>query len=161
MKTPQMSQSRCLHQPCSAELRALRSRMAKARGFGKNVSAATRKANALKARSALATEEVKSKRRRTGRAKKEQHECALDWDLRAPDGTVFRIRNLASFIRENQTLFTPQQLLPVNKNGRTRIEACLSQLSPRHKDSFKRTRHGWTRALPQNDPDQIREGKTL
>lgn len=92
----------------------------------------------------------------TGRAKKELHETALDWDLRAPDGTIFRIRNLAAFVRENQSLFTPRQLLPVNKQGRTRIEASLSQLSPRHKDSFKRTRHGWTRALPQNAADETR-----
>jgi hypothetical protein len=58
---------------------------------------------------------------------------ALFWSLISPNGVTYKFKNLAAFVRDNRRLFTEEQLRPVNKHGRTRIEAAIAMLSPRRK----------------------------
>lgn len=85
----------------------------------------------------------RAKTRLKALALKQKHWAALVWSLRAPSGKVFRFKNLPSFIRDHKDLFSHEELLPVNKLGRTRIEASISLLSPRRKYPST-VAHGWT-----------------
>ncbi len=82
---------------------------------------------------ALHSPKAAANRRAAQHALGENYPTALVWNLRAPDGRTFSFRNLAGFIRTHRELFTEEQLLPVNKWGRTRIESAISALSPRRK----------------------------
>jgi hypothetical protein len=96
--------------------------------------------------------EVRDKARRTVLSKRDKHEAALVWSLRSPNGAVYHFRNLACFIREHCELFTPEQLRPVNRLGRTRIESSLSLLSPRRKHCA-RSAHGWMWHIDGKEPE--------
>ena len=76
---------------------------------------------------------------------------ALFWSLMSPDGTVYKFKNLPHFIRSNRHLFTDEQLLPVNKAGRTRIEAAIYMLSPRRKHCVEHC-HGWRWHIDGKEP---------
>jgi hypothetical protein len=91
----------------------------------------------------LRTPEVNRKRSETGRSLGPNHSHALCWSLCSPDGKIFQFKNLAAFIRENRGLFTEEQLVSVNKFGRTRIEAAIAMLSPRRKKCVEHC-CGWT-----------------
>jgi len=65
------------------------------------------------------------------------------WSLKDPNGITHQFRNLRHFIREHQTLFSPDRLVTVDKWGTTKAERCIRTLSPR----CKRPREcsmGWT-----------------
>jgi hypothetical protein len=95
---------------------------------------------------------IREKARQTMLSRRDKHQAALVWSLRSPDGVVYRFKNLACFIREHINLFTPQQLTPVNRLGRTRIEASLSLLSPRRKHC-SRVAQGWTWHIDGKEPE--------
>ena len=77
------------------------------------------------------------------RGKFETNVHAKDWHLRSPGGEEFCFRNLRHFIRNHRHLFSARQLEVRKKNGTTRVEACLYQLSPRRKHRARRSQ-GWT-----------------
>jgi len=77
------------------------------------------------------------------RGRFETNIAAKDWHLRSPDGEMFHIRNLRHFIRNHRHLFSARQLEIKGPGGRTRVESCLSTLSPRRKFPVTCSQ-GWT-----------------
>lgn len=104
----------------------------------------------VQARSAeMNREEVKTNPRR---GQFETNVNAEEWSLRDPRGVEHHFRNLRHFIRHHRSLFTPRQLEVRTKTGRTRIEACLASLSPRH--TFLVTcSQGWTWVFTPGEDD--------
>ena len=72
-----------------------------------------------------------------------------DWAVRSPDGTEYRFRNLALFLREHASLFRPDDLVPLSKStsGPSRAVLGLSRLRPDHRRAVRQWR-GWTWADP-------------
>ena len=70
---------------------------------------------------------------------------AREWSFRAPDGTVYRFRNLNYFIRSHKELFPPELL--VERRCTPAVALLLAQLAPwrRAKAAKKLTQwRGWT-----------------
>ena len=70
---------------------------------------------------------------------------AREWSFRAPDGMVYRFRNLNYFIRSHKELFPPELL--VERRCTPAVAPLLAQLAPwrREKTAKKLTQwHGWT-----------------
>ena len=94
-------------------------------------------------------EEVKTNPRR---GQFETNVNAEEWHLRDPRGVEHHFRNLRHFIRQHRSLFSSRQLEVRTKTGRTRVEACLARLSPRH--TFPVTcSQGWTWILTAGESD--------
>jgi hypothetical protein len=78
-------------------------------------------------------------RRNDPRGKKgPQNQCAEVWRLVSPNNTIHEFRNLIHFIRENENLFNPEDVVWRTKNGRVcktcKAHGGLSILSPRRKN---------------------------
>jgi hypothetical protein len=60
---------------------------------------------------------------------------AKEWDLIAPDGQVYRFRNLSLFIRENAKLFDASDIFPIRTDGKgpSRAVGGLAKLHPDRK----------------------------
>jgi hypothetical protein len=95
---------------------------------------------------------IREKARQTKLSRRDRHQAALVWSIRSPDGAVYRFKNLCCFIREHRELFSAEQLVPVNRLGRTRIEASLSLLSPRRKHCSQ-VAQGWTWHIDGKEPE--------
>jgi len=72
----------------------------------------------------------------------ENHCLAKDWSLRAPDGAVYRFRNLSLFVRTHRDLFTPEELVPVSAS-RPAATFFLGMLRP-GRANRRNSWHGWT-----------------
>lgn len=54
----------------------------------------------------------------------EQHIAAKMWRLRAPDGSLYEFRNLKKFVREHETLFSPDDVIWKEMNGKANQAWC-------------------------------------
>lgn len=88
-------------------------------------------------------------------AKGPENISARFWSIISPNGVSYRFRNLKAFIRENRHLFTDKELLLINKDGRTRIYASLSRLSPRRKHCGENTIIGWRWNVDGETPSSL------
>lgn len=81
----------------------------------------------------------------------ERHVNAREWALVAPDGTIYRFRNLRHFIREHQDLFTADELR-LSGNSRNNFLASfkLGHLRPGAKHPYE-SWHGWRWADDENE----------
>ena len=52
------------------------------------------------------------------------HIAAKDWTLRGPDGRVFQFRNLKKWVRENESLFDPTDVIWKDMNGKANQAWC-------------------------------------
>lgn len=95
----------------------------------------------------LVDKQVVDKRRDVVLSKGQNHECALCWSLKSPDGQIFQFKNLRMFVQTHRHLFTEDQLkLQRTRNtGRQkeRIIGQLAKLSPRSAHNYNNV-HGWT-----------------
>ena len=88
------------------------------------------------------------------RGKFESNIHADEWHLRSPFGRDYHFNNLCHFIRNHRDLFSARQLEPRGKCGKTRIESCLRQLSPRNKHPVTCSQ-GWTWIKYPHEPCPI------
>lgn len=54
----------------------------------------------------------------------EQHIAAKMWKLRAPTGAVYEFRNLKKFVREHESLFSPEDVIWKEMNGKANQAWC-------------------------------------
>ena len=54
----------------------------------------------------------------------EQHIAAKMWRLRAPDGLLYEFRNLKKFVREHEQLFSPDDVIWKEMNGKANQAWC-------------------------------------
>lgn len=54
----------------------------------------------------------------------EQHIAAKMWKLRAPSGAVYEFRNLKKFVREHESLFSPEDVIWKEMNGKANQAWC-------------------------------------
>jgi hypothetical protein len=94
-------------------------------------------------------------KRRLVNSKGPQHELALCWSLRSPNGDVFQFKNLVHFVRTNRSLFSEYELeeRTYGKNlSVPRIVRQLIALSPRNKHP-RETVRGWRWHIDGKEPE--------
>lgn len=84
---------------------------------------------------------------------------ALVWKLRSPEGKIYQFRNLAHFIRENEELFDPEDVVWKPVPSRPSVMKCLAyyalaSLAPRRKVNYE-TRKGWRWHIDGQDPETL------
>lgn len=72
----------------------------------------------------------------------ERHHNAREWSLRAPDGKIYKFKNLRHFVRTHNELFTDDELSALN-SGVQKAAAFLQRLRPTLSAPLK-SWHGWT-----------------
>ena len=77
--------------------------------------------------------------KRTGSTPENVH--AKNWSFRAPDGTVYRFKNLNLFVRNHKELF-PSELLE-ERNHTPRVAALLARLSPWRQEKARKELKSW------------------
>ena len=66
---------------------------------------------------------------------------AREWSLRAPNGKVYRFKNLNFFIREHRELFPPEFL--TERRGTPAVASRLSALAPWRREKMRKKSHSW------------------
>ena len=66
---------------------------------------------------------------------------AREWSLRAPDGKVYRFKNLNFFIREHRELFPPELL--IERRGTPAVANKLSALAPWRREKMRKKSFSW------------------
>jgi hypothetical protein len=89
------------------------------------------------------TKEAQDRARATQLSKGEAHQSALVWSLMSPCGRMFRFLNLCKFVRDNQSLFTDEQMSPSKTHKNIpKIVFALYHLSPRRRKCVEQI-FGW------------------
>ena len=66
---------------------------------------------------------------------------AREWSFSAPDGTVYRFKNLNLFIREHRELFPPELL--TERRETPAVASRLSALAPWRREKMKKKSISW------------------
>ena len=85
---------------------------------------------------------------------------AVEWHLISPRGKHYKFRNLKLFIRENEDLFTDEELSVFGNGKQSRAYSGLARMNPNSKRTSRQPKswHGW-RCVNPTKPQSMERSK--